>query len=85
MMFFECFSSLAKKKRSWGFPRISCAAPGFGALHAVFVKENRTRGRVQFSVQEIRVAPSFSAHVRWGEHGAPVLTYKVLMLTKFYP
>jgi len=55
------------------------ASPGFpvelrglGALHAAFFTESRTRGRVQRSVQEIRVAPSFSAHVRWGEHGAPV-------------
>jgi len=34
--------------------RISCAACGFGALHAVFLEENRTRDRVQRSVQEIR-------------------------------
>ena len=36
--------------------RVSCEACGFGALHAVFLKENRTRGRVQCSVQEIRVS-----------------------------
>ncbi len=59
-------------KRSSGFPRISCAACDFGALHAAFLKESRTRGPVQCSMQEIRVALSFSAHVRRGERGAPV-------------
>ena len=37
------------------------------------LKESRIRGRVQCSVQEIRAAPSFSAQVRRGEPGAPVL------------
>jgi hypothetical protein len=51
---------------------ISCEACGSGALHAAFLKESRIRGRVQCSVQEIRVAPSFSSQVRWCEPGAPV-------------
>jgi hypothetical protein len=41
--------------RSWGatleFP---VQLGGSGALHAAFLKESRTRGRVQGSVQEIR-------------------------------
>jgi hypothetical protein len=32
------------------------------------------------SWQEIRVAPSFSAHVRWGERGAPVQRREVLLV-----
>jgi hypothetical protein len=46
---------------------------GVGALHAAFLNESRTRGCVQRSVQEIRVGRSFSAQVRSGEPGAPVL------------
>jgi hypothetical protein len=30
---------------------------GFGALHAAFLTESRTRSPLQHSVQEIRVAP----------------------------
>jgi hypothetical protein len=37
------------------FPRISCAACDFGALHAVPAGRDRTRGHFQCSVQEIRV------------------------------
>ena len=62
------------------------ATPGFpaqlggsGALHAAFLKESRIRGCIQCSVQEIRVAPSFSAQVRFGEPGAPVLFLRTLL------
>jgi hypothetical protein len=55
-------------RASPGFPVRIC---GFGALHAAFLKESRTRDPIQCSVQEIRVAPSFSAQVRLGEPGAP--------------
>jgi hypothetical protein len=34
-----------------GFPVVAC----FGEVHAAFLNESRTRGRVQRSVQEIRV------------------------------
>ena len=70
----DLWMALAGKivKRLKGFARISCAVCDFDALHAAFLKESRTRGPVECSVQEIRVAPSFSAHVHWGERGASV-------------
>ena len=40
-----------EKHRRSSFPRISCAARGW--LHAAFLNESRTPGRVQNSVQEI--------------------------------
>jgi hypothetical protein len=58
------FSLKDSLKRSWGFPRISCRAYGVGEVHAAFLTESRTRGPVWRGVQEIRVAPSYSAHVR---------------------
>jgi hypothetical protein len=60
------FAGFGKCDRG-GYARISCAARASGALHAAFLKESRIRGRVQCSVQEIRVAPSLSAQVRLGE------------------
>jgi len=49
------------------------ASPGFpveivgaGEPHAAFLTESRTREAVWCLVQEIRVAPSFSAQVRFG-------------------
>jgi hypothetical protein len=55
------------------------ASPGFpvgfggiNELHAAFLTESRTREHGWCRVQEIRVAPSFSSHVRWCERGTPV-------------
>jgi len=55
------------------------ASPGFpvdlvgvGELHAAFPNESRTRGRWWQPVAGNPGRPSFSAHVRFGEHGAPV-------------
>src|SRR5271154_1344306 len=70
--FSEPLTSTYLFKAIEGLPRISCAARDFGEPHAAFLNESRTSGRVQCSVQEIRVAPSFSAQVRFGEPGAPV-------------
>jgi hypothetical protein len=54
------------------FPGFPVEVGGVGATHAAFLTESRTRGRVRYSVQEIQVAPSYSAQVRFGEPGAPV-------------
>jgi hypothetical protein len=62
-----------QQMRWWGYPGFPVQFGGSGALLAAFLKESRMRGRVQCSVQEIRDAPSFSAQVRFGEPGAPVL------------
>jgi len=50
---------------------ISDSSPGFpvefggvGEVHAAFLNESRTRGRVQRSAQEIRVHPLFAAEKR---------------------
>jgi hypothetical protein len=34
--------------------RMSCEGSGFGALYGAFLKESRTSGHVEWSVQEIR-------------------------------
>jgi hypothetical protein len=46
---------------------------GVGELHAAFLNESRTRRRWWRAVAGNPGRPSFSAHVRWGERGAPVL------------
>jgi hypothetical protein len=46
-----------------GFPGFPVLLSGLGALHAVFLKENRTPGRVQGSVQEIRGYPAGATSV----------------------
>jgi hypothetical protein len=65
---------------------IGGASPGFpveivgvGEHHAAFLNESRTREHGWSRVQEIRVAPSFSAHVRCGERGAPVQGSRVVL------
>jgi hypothetical protein len=67
--------------RSWGYPGFPVQLGGSGALHAAFLKESRTRGRVQCGVQEIQDAPSYSAQVRLGEPGAPFLFLLTLLGT----
>ena len=58
----------SNRRASPGFPvEIGCV----GAPHAAFLTESRTREPVWRRLQEIRVAPSFSAQVRWGEPGHP--------------
>jgi hypothetical protein len=54
-----------------GFP---VGLGGIAELHAAFLTESRTREHGWRRVQEIRVAPSFSSHVRQGERGAPSVT-----------
>jgi hypothetical protein len=60
------------EKRSWGYPGFPVGFCGAGGLHAAFLNESRTREHGGDRVQEIRVAPSFLAQVRFGEPGAPV-------------
>ena len=45
---------------------------GVDCHHAVSFKENRIRGPGECSEVGNPGRPSFSAHVRWGERGAPV-------------
>src|ERR1700732_4430868 len=103
-------------------PEFPGEANGFQKLHAPFLKERRTRGLVQGSVQEIRgvrpsvhgpktdssnaftscarildlgrclcaytpkalggLRPSYSAHVRPGEHRAPVRLPSAVVMTE---
>jgi L-rhamnose mutarotase len=62
-------SAKAVERASPGFP---VDLFGAGELHAAFLNESRTRGRWWHPVAGNPGRPSFSAHVRWGEHGAPV-------------
>jgi hypothetical protein len=55
-----------------GFPRFPVGVRGVDTVHAPFFTERRTRGPVQLSVAGNPGRPSFSAHVRWCEHGAPI-------------
>ena len=56
--------------RSWGLcPDFLCSLVAPAHFMRLSLKESRIRGRVQCSVQEIRVAPSFSVQVR--AHGKP--------------
>jgi glycogen debranching enzyme len=46
------------------FPEFPVELGGVGALHAAFLTESRTRGRVRGGVQEIRVAPAYVGRKR---------------------
>src|SRR5277367_1064773 len=55
-----------------GSPGFPVDLVGVGELHAAFLNESRTRRRWWRPVAGNPGRPSFSAHVRFGERGAPV-------------
>ncbi len=67
--------------RSWGLtPDFLCSLVAPAHLMRLSLMKAAYDGPVQCSVQEIRDAPSFSAQVRFGEPGAPVLFLRVWLL-----
>jgi hypothetical protein len=69
------FAGPYRKSCGWASPGFPVELGGFGAPHAAFLTESRTRGRVQRSAQEIRVAHLFRptyARANVG-HPSPVL------------
>jgi hypothetical protein len=60
------------KSDCWASPRFPVYLVGVGEPHAAFLNESRTRGRWWRPVAGNPGRPSFSAHVRLGERGAPV-------------
>jgi hypothetical protein len=60
------------------FPGFPVELSGVGAFHAAFLTESRTRGRVQCSVQEIRVARLFRPTYAWAIEGHPSSLYPEL-------
>ncbi len=63
-------------------PDFLCSLVAPAHIMRLSLRESRIRGRIDCSVQEIRVAPSFSAQVRLGEPGAPVLFLLDLVTTQ---
>src|ERR1700739_2730800 len=61
-----------RKSGRWAFPGFPVDLVGVGELHAAFLNESRTRGRWWRTVAGNPGCPSFSAHVRFSERGAPV-------------
>jgi hypothetical protein len=62
-----------------GCPRFPVDLTGVGELHAAFLDESRTRGRWWDPETGNLGRPSFSAQVRFGEPGAPVLILSIFV------
>ncbi len=60
---------LFRKSNRWASPGFPVKLVDVGQVHAAFLNESRTRGRVQCSLQEIRVAHLFGSYAprrTWG-------------------
>ena len=60
-----------ERERLMGFPGFPVKLVGVDTLHAAFLNESRTRGRVQRNVQEIRVARRFRPTYAGANMGHP--------------